>query len=203
MFGHLASQRVFSPGSEVGYLRATLPGQAVSRGGSSWGGISMASDILTRTKLAAALTSFVATITTPFVGLFTNNITPGIDTALGTLIEPTASWYARLAGTYGDVYDDNTGNMYCTMASLQFQYTGSDAPTQIYGYFVATLVTAGVLVTVRTAAARSVRNRESSAERSPPKYLRSTRSGSRLDRFRNSQSCLYRRAVARSIRPFC
>ena len=102
--------------------------------------------LITRTRLAAALTAYVATITTPFCGLFTNNITPEIDTTYGTLIEPTASWYARVAIVFGSIYDDIDGNMYATGKSLQFSYSGSDAPTTVFGYFISTAITAGSLV---------------------------------------------------------
>lgn len=146
MFWHKASQRLYSPGSEVSYIRAALPRQVTLIGGSFGGGKTMASDLLTRTQLAAALTAYIATVATPFCGLFVNNITPTIDTAIGGLTEPTGSWYARLAITFNQIYDDIAGNMYVTADSLQFDYTGTDAPEVIYGYFTATLVTAGVLV---------------------------------------------------------
>ena len=104
--------------------------------------------MLTRTQLAAALAAYVATVTTPFCGLIANNIIPNLDTTFGSIVEPTASWYrGRIAVVFGSVFDDVPGNMYIVGTSLQFDYTGTDAPTTIYGWFVATLVTAGVLVT--------------------------------------------------------
>lgn len=75
-------------------------------------------------------------MTAPEVRLFTNSITPGPDTDFLSLTEPTGSWYAAQAVTYGEVFQHPDGSMEVRCASVQFNYTGSDPSQTIRGYYV-------------------------------------------------------------------
>jgi hypothetical protein len=72
------------------------------------------------------------------VGLFTSNIAITPQTTLAALaaLEPVGSWYARIAGAAGDVYLNDDGSLSITIASVEFDYSGSDPAEIITGYFV-------------------------------------------------------------------
>jgi hypothetical protein len=96
----------------------------------------MTSDVLTRTQLQAVLVAYIASLAQLQIALFTNNITPTKDTPYNAFTEPTATWYARSNTTFGTVFDDATGNMYAVAPSKQFQYSGTNNATVVYGWFI-------------------------------------------------------------------
>lgn len=96
----------------------------------------MASDALVRAQLAAAVEAWLATMIAPVVRLFTNTISPGPDTNFLSLSEPLGDWYTEQAVTYGQVFEHADGSMEVRCTSVQFNYTGADAPETIRGYYV-------------------------------------------------------------------
>lgn len=96
----------------------------------------MASDALVRSQLAAAVEAFLSTMSAPVVRLFTDIIAPSPDTDWLALTEPTGSWYAEAAVTYGEVFQHDDGSIEVRCASIQFNYSGTDAPETIRGYYV-------------------------------------------------------------------
>jgi hypothetical protein len=89
---------------------------------------------------AAALLGAEKTLlaTSCFVRLFKSNIAITQLTTLATLeaLEPTGSWYAPIAGVAGDVYINDDGSLSITLASVEFDYSGTDPAEVIEGYFV-------------------------------------------------------------------
>lgn len=96
----------------------------------------MASDALQHSALAAMLEEYMASLTAPVVRLFTDNIVPSPTTNLLSLTQPTGDWYAEEVLTYGQVYENADGSISVQAASVQFNYTGTDAPETIRGWFV-------------------------------------------------------------------
>lgn len=78
----------------------------------------------------------MAALTAPVVRLFTDNITPGPDTNLLALNQPAGSWYAEIPVTYGEAFTNPDGSVSVVAESVQFNYTGTDVPETIYGWFV-------------------------------------------------------------------
>lgn len=78
----------------------------------------------------------MASLTTPTVKLFVNNITVTPDTVFASLVEPSGDWYTPQSLTYGQVFEGPNGEMNVVARSVQFNYTGTDAAETIYGWFV-------------------------------------------------------------------
>ena len=72
------------------------------------------------------------------VCLFKTNLTITPTTTLAALEaqEPTGSWYTRAAATVGDVYLNPDGSLSLSLASVEFDYSGTDPAEVITGYFV-------------------------------------------------------------------
>lgn len=91
----------------------------------------------------------MAALVAPVVRLFTNDITPGPDTDLLALTEPSGSWYAEQALSYGQAYQNPDGSITVTAASVQFNYTGVSSPETIRGWFVVDPGTPDIPVSAR------------------------------------------------------
>lgn len=91
---------------------------------------------LVQAQLAAMIAAWLATYSHLKLCLFTNNETVDSTTDLSTLIEPTASWYAEKAPTFGGVLDTPDHGFTLNGVSAQWTYSGSDAPTTVYGWFL-------------------------------------------------------------------
>lgn len=69
--------------------------------------------------------------------LFSNDFQPGSDTVIGDFTEVSASWYTALVSNFTqDVYENPDKSVACQAPSLQFNWSGGDAPLTVYGWFI-------------------------------------------------------------------
>jgi len=71
------------------------------------------------------------------MGLFTNNISPGPDTVLADLTEPTYASYAQAAATLpAGAFSDEDGKVFIDYGDLTWSLTTGDTPVTIIGAFI-------------------------------------------------------------------
>lgn len=97
----------------------------------------MRSDAVVKQSIADMMTAYLAALVTPKVGLYTSALTPDENTLLAALTEPVGSWYAQVAAVFGQVFQDNDGGVSVFTQAVQFNYSGTDTASNIYGWFVA------------------------------------------------------------------
>lgn len=90
----------------------------------------------TQTQLLAMITQLIGAsgnIQTPNVLLFTNDVTPNTQSALGDLDAPTWSGYAEVVGGWGD--PNRTGDNGAEVASIVVDFVaGGGGDTLVYGW---------------------------------------------------------------------
>jgi hypothetical protein len=89
---------------------------------------------MTLLEFVAMLNAWKAALTAPKIVLYTNPLTPTPNTVIGDLTQPTASWYTAPSAVIGSAYANSDGTVELTTVSHQFQYSGADPATTIYGW---------------------------------------------------------------------
>src|SRR5262249_30066717 len=98
----------------------------------------MDSACLIRDQLNAMINSWVATVTTPFVTLWTDDFHPDPLSDLTVLKPPVGTWYAPKPTTFGTPFDDLQAGLRVVCSSVQFQYSGASPAEAVMGYSVGT-----------------------------------------------------------------
>jgi len=70
------------------------------------------------------------------VHLYSNVLAPTQTTPLSAFTELTQSWYSAIASTTGAAYKETDNSISVAVRSVQFNYSGSDAPVTVQGYFL-------------------------------------------------------------------
>lgn len=96
-------------------------------------------DTVKKTEVLALMNAYLTTLAGDVdIALITGDLDPNPDTTLAEIVaaEPTGSWYARIPGVYGEVYETVGGALGVNMVSQQFNYTGVSAPETVTGWAV-------------------------------------------------------------------
>jgi hypothetical protein len=87
-----------------------------------------------------------ANLTGAKLRLFTDDLELTPNLTLDDFTEPVGSWYAELDADYGEPYGVDDDGIRASVLSKQFNYSGSDDPETVRGWFVVKPGTPDVLI---------------------------------------------------------